>query len=422
MTEALKPSVLPIREHDLNQKAEIFTAAREFGFPVINLKTGRTGKGEGCPFKCRYCDTNKNKDQDQDENQAYWLDITESEFENTLNQWADQGGKVIEWCGDGEPSTFKWFDNLLDIVEKKGVKLEVFTNLAGLTEDRAKKLIDIDAVVKLKMDSRNPTTMGSIITSDDTDEVTTPAGARLFKNVDMLIDARDKSQDYKGQLVASIVMSQDNYKDIIEVLDWCCQKNIVPQIAYMEETGAALSTGIEILTEKQISVINRWLKIKYQIDPKQIMGDQCQAKSAPIIEGNDIFLGPFGTGCEFILREHLCEKNFIGKYKDSIQEIERSINEFRFSQKNIHAIIEELIKIRDLQGIYSQTGTDKLLPGCGDDIEELWLLEYVATNFTSVEYFNNFFEKWVLVGEHRKWTESEVNDLIDQVKQFLIIN
>lgn len=417
MTEILKSNVLPIRRHDLNQKAEIFTSARDFGFPVINLKTGRTGKGEGCSFKCRYCDTNKNKDQNQGENKAYWLDITESEFENTLNQWADQGGKVIEWCGDGETSTFKWFDNILDIVEEKGVKLEVFTNLSGLNEDRAKKLIDIGAVVKFKMDSRNPTTMGSIITSDNTDEVTTPAGIRLFKNVDMLIDARDKSQNYKGQLVASIVMSQINYKDIIEVLDWCCQKNIVPQIAYMEKTGAALNTGIEILTEKQTSVINRWLKIKYQIDPKQIMGDQCQAKSAPIIEGDDIFLGPFGMGCEFILREHLCEKNFIGKYKDSIQEIGRSIDEFRFSQKNIHAIVEELIKIRNQEGIYNQTGTDQILPGCGDDIEELWLLEYVATTFTSDEYFKDFTENWVLKGEHRKWTKAEINELINQIQQ-----
>ena len=416
MTETLKSNNLPTQVLDLNLKAELSRASREDRYPVINLKTGRTGKGEGCPCKCLYCDVNIGNDQ------AYWDNITELEFKNIISQWADQGGKIIHWCGDGEPSVFKYFDPLLDIAKEKGVRLELFTSLAGLTEERAEKLIGINAVIKFKMDSRNPTTMGKIISGCDIDEIATISGARLLDKINILIDARKKSENYQGQLVASIVMSQNNIEDISEVLEWCCQNGVIPQISYMEAIGAAVKTGIKALTEKEISDINHWLKIKYNLDPKQIMGDNCEAKSAPIIVGNKIYLGPFGMGCEFTLREHLGELNFIGGYRENIQEVSDSINRFRFSPKNIHAIIEELTKIRDLKGIYNQTGTDKILPGCGDDIEELWFLEYVATIFTSDKYFNNFVNKWILQGKHRKWTKDETQELINELSNFLIQN
>jgi len=413
--EILNQNSLPMRDHNPALKAEIFISTREHSLPVINLMTGRTGKGEGCPNNCSYCDANGN------DNQPYWLNHNEVGFRSMLTDWADQGGKIIEWCGEGEPTTFKWFDTILDVCKEKGIKLELFTALNGLTETRAKKLIDIGAIVKFKMDSRNPTTMGKILTKNSPSTNATSAGSTLLKNIDMLIEARNNSQNYQGQLIASIPMYQINKKDIIENLDWCCQKNVAPQISYMEEIGNAKITGIKPLTEKEARVINRWLKIKYQIEPKSILGDQCQAKSAPIVAGDNIFLGPFGMGCEYPLREHVGEKKLIGTHKGDFQEIERLVNEFRFSQENLGAIVGELIRIRDYQGIYAKTGTDKLLPGCGDDIEELYFLEYVANNFTSDEYFfKNFIKNWVLTDKHRKWTESEINDLINQVETYII--
>ena len=150
---------LPIRKQDDELKAEIFEAVRNGSIPIINLKTGRTGKGEGCPLACIYCDVG-------DQRGGYWLEFDEEHFKTIISNWADQGGKIIHWCGDGEPTTFKWFDTILDLSKEKGFKLELFTNLAGLTNERAKKLVEIGATVKFKMDSRDPVILGEILTNN----------------------------------------------------------------------------------------------------------------------------------------------------------------------------------------------------------------------------------------------------------------
>jgi len=412
MSERLKQIGLPIKTSDFKTKAEIFEAARSGVFPIINLKTGRTGKGEGCTCNCVYCDVG-------DKDGPYWQETKEENFKTLITNWANQGGKTIHWCGDGEPTTFKWFDTILDLAKKNNFKLEIFSNLTGLTPDRANNLMEIGATVKFKMDSRDPIILGEILTSTNNKDTAFKAGSNLIDKIDMLVQAREKSEN-KPQLVASIVMSEKNMHDIIKVLDWCCEFNVVPQVAYMEEIGSVTKTGIKALNEREIKIINRWLKIKFGLkDPKQIMGDQCEAKAAPILMGNRVSLGPFGMGCEFPLREHLGELNFIGEYKNDVGELTDTIKEFRFNKQNIQLIVEELVKIKEEKGIYSKTGTDEILPGCGDDIEELWFIEYVATIFTSDEYFKNFINDWVLKGEHRKWTKEEINSLINQVKTLM---
>lgn len=402
---------LPIKRKNPEARSKNFEVARDGNFPTINLKTGRTGKGEGCPYVCVYCDVG-------DKDGGYWQETGEDNFKTVMNNWADQGGKIIHWCGDGEPTTFKWFDTILDLAKEKGFTLEVFSNLSGLTPERAKKLMEIRATVKFKMDSLNPLTLGEIMTNTQGAEAI-KAGTKHLNNINMLVQARNQS-DIKPQLIASIVMSQKNKNHLINVLEWCSKFDIVPQIAYMEEIGSVTKTGVKALTQKETKDINFWLKIKFGIeDPKQIMGDQCEGKAAPIVIGKKIFLGPFGMGCEFPLREHIGELNFIGEYQKDIGELKSAIRDFRFSQENLHATIEELIKIKNREGIYSKSGTDRILPGCGDDIEELWFLEYAATVFTSDEYFKSFINDWVLTGEHRKWTKTEVDTLINQVKNNL---
>jgi hypothetical protein len=236
----------------------------------------------------------------------------------------------------------------------------------------------------------------------------------------MLINARNQSST-KPQLIASIVMSQKNKDQLIDILNWCCKFDIVPEIAFMEEIGSATQTGVKALTKKETKNINSLLKTKFNLkDPKQIMGDQCESKAAPIIIGKKIYLGFGGMGCEFPLREHIGELNFIGEYQEDIGELKDAIRNFRFSQQNLTAIIKELIKIKNREGIYSKTGTDEILPGCGDDIEELWFLEYVAIIFTSDRYFKNFINNWVLIGEHRKWTKKEIDNLINEVNENLL--
>jgi len=458
---------LPIKTRNLEARSKIFEVARTGDFPTINLKTGRTGKGEGCPYACVYCDVG-------DKDGGYWQETNEDNFKTLMNNWANQGGKIIHWCGDGEPTTFKWFDTILDLAKEKGFTLEVFSNLSGLTPERAKKLMEIGATVKFKLDSLNPLTLGEIITGNDNREnisftkavlnffelsprkinkiiakglmpkvknidnptssqpninlelaedidrtETIKAGTRHLNKIAMLVEARNQS-DTKPQLIASIVMSQKNKNHLINVLEWCSQFDIVPQIAYMEEIGSVTKTGVKALTDKETKDINFWLKIKFGLeDPKQIMGDQCEGKAAPIVIGKKIYLGPFGMGCEFPLREHIGELNFIGEYQEDIRELKSTIRDFRFSQENLNAVVEELQKIKNREGIYAKSGTDEILPGCGDDIEELWLLEYAAAIFTSDEYFKNFINSWVLTGEHRKWTETEVDVLISQVKNNL---
>ena len=400
---------LPVIKPDFETKAKICEAVRNDSVPVIVLKTGKTGKGEGCPFACMYCDTDN-------KNGGYWLEFDEAHFRTMISNWANQGGKIMHWCGDGEPTIFKWFDTILDLAKEKGFKLELFSNLAGLTPSRARKLTEIGTTVKFKMDSRNPVTMGEILTNNGKSGNAAKTGQALFDNIDMLISARNKYEN-KSQLIASIVMSEKNKNDLPAVLDWCCKFNVVPQINYMEQIGAVIETGIEPLTKRETEDINRWLKIKYDlIDPKQIMGDhQCEAKAAPIIIGNKVYLASFGMGCEFVLREHIGELNFIGEYQNDPMELMKDIKKFRFSEQNLNDICDELEKIRDKKGIYSKTGTDKILPGCGDDIEEVWFLEYVATIFTSDEYFTNFINNWVLTGKHRKWTKEETQDLFWEV-------
>jgi MoaA/NifB/PqqE/SkfB family radical SAM enzyme len=399
---------LPIKTRNLEARSKVFEVARTGDFPTINLKTGRTGKGEGCPYACVYCDVGN-------KNGGYWQETSEDNFKTLINNWANQGGKIIHWCGDGEPTTFKWFDTILDLAKEKGFTLEVFSNLSGLTPERAKKLMEIRATVKFKLDSRKPLTLGEIMTNAHGPEAIS-VGIRHLNNIDMLVKAKNQS-DTKPQLIASIVVSKKNKVNLIGVLEWCCKFGVVPNIGFLEEIGSAIQTGTKALTEKETKRVNFWLKTKFGLkDPKQIMGDQCEGKTAPILIGKKIYLGPFGMGCEFPLREHIGELNFIGEYQEDIGELKNAIRDFRFSQENLTAIINELQKIRDQEGVYSKSGTDEILPGCGDDIEELWFLEYVTTLFTSDEYFKNFINNWVLKGEHRKWTETEVNDLINQVK------
>lgn len=415
---------LPTKQPNLQEKTDIFEAIRVGRLPVINLKTGRTtSPDEGCPYNCLYCDSTSISARISHHfpgQEGYWQQINEEFFAELIENWAVQGGQILHWCGDGEPTTFKFFDLLLALSRKHNFRIELFSSLAGLTASRAQALIETNTVVKFKMDSRDPLTLGQIMHPNDDQASQYHKAMITLEKIDLLIETRNKYKSKSEQLIASIVISEMNHRrnkhDLIEVLEWCYQHQVIPQINYMEEIGNASQGKIQSIRQTETLAINRWLRSKFGLEPKEIMGDHCEAKAAPIIVGNKVFLGPFGMGCEFPLREHLEELHFIGQFQIGPKELAREINAFRFSRENLDAVIAELERIRDQQGIYTATGNDAVLPGCGDDIEELWFLEYVAIMFASEKYFQNFITCKVLAGKHTKWSAGEVNALINEVR------
>ena len=398
---------------------EVLLAVREGETPILNLKNPH----QTCPMHCGYCD-------EREDGEAFVPLVLDQDLKKTIemvNLLQERHGlRAVEFCGEGEPLS-DW--RLISYLLEGELKLSLFTNGFFMTDERAERLTKHGAVVKLKLDALDPTIFGKILSARDlgaTEKEAIERAKRVISTTEKMLAAREKLGGQIGKLVASIVVTNMNLpkgapigeSPLGEVLRFCKENLVVPQVNFVEEAGGNLD-GKYNTEEHQTRDINQYLRELFGVDPKVLAGEDCFAMFAPIITTDGLMkTGPFGMGCEFPLREsvgQLGEIRFLSEPVD-LQRALFELDKFRQSQENRRAIINELERIQKREGIYRLTGTDEILPGCGAGVEENFFLVYAATLFGSDDYFQ---QKILPRAENilvQKWSPEEVGELVGQIE------
>ena len=398
---------------------EVLLAVREGEVPILNFKNSH----QTCSMDCVYCD-------EIEDGGGFTPLIPDSDLEKTFEiidrLQKKHGLKAVEFYGEGEPlSDWRLISHLID----KGLRLSLFSNGIFMTDERAEQLTEYGAIVKLKLDALDPRIFGEILFARDpgaTQEKKVKRAEQVIAAIEKMLVAREKLGGQIGKLVASIVVTNVNLPDGVEVeesplgevLRFCQENLVVPQVNFVEEAGGNRDGKCNI-GEYRAGEVNQYLRELFGVDPKVLADEDCFAMFAPILTTTGMIgTGPFGMGCEFPLREsvgQLGEIQFLSEPAD-LQKALSKLDKFRKSRENKMAIVSELKRIQKGEGIYRLTGTDKILPGCGAGVEENWLLAYAATLLVNEDYFQQEIlprADNILV---QKWSPEEVAELIRQIE------
>ncbi len=305
--------------------------------------------GGQCNYQCIYCDSPR-----RDLFCHISLEKIEATFRDNRIKWA-----FI--CGLGEPTVndnFQILTKILSFCEKYGAKCSIFTNLSNLNsvlEEYIKKQI---LYVMFKFDSND-----------------------IVKNISLYGVPNVKQQLYNidrvkrlvsvtnccTNVAASIVPTQINKNDIIDIVKECLDCNIFPLIAELENSGVAqdyysqLSLSVTEL-EQIRSEVNAFTGEYYQIPvcPSVICGIHIRH------DGNVTVDEHTGLSCHWFWLEEPRTK-IIGNFNSGI--INDIINNLDLYRKN---------RIDDVKSLLSQQ-YETVFGGCGGDINYL-LRRYLEIN------------------------------------------
>lgn len=316
---------------------ETFQKCTDSKFNILDIELG----GQ-CNYNCVYCDSPSRE-------KTCTISIDKIELvmsENTIS-W-------VYICGLGEPTVSDNYVLLLKVLalcEKYNVKCSIFTNLSRL-DDKIKYYIEKGILYLLfKYDSidmlKNNTLYG--ISSADNQILNIEEIKKLTKVI------RNCSN-----MAASIVPTQMNKNDIIEIVEDCIKHNIYPLIAELEDSGNAhpqygqLALSYEELLKIKQDV-NDLISQKYQ-NPKEYQNPICPAVINGVHIKNDGSVtvdSRTGLSCHwFWLKEP--STHVVGDFNDkSFQYIKNKIERYRDQ------------KLDDVFGLAINKKT--VFGGCGGD-------------------------------------------------------
>jgi GTP 3',8-cyclase len=96
----------------------------------IFMEVGLTDK---CNMECEWCITENGRDNKHGDSLS--LDA----LEGFLSQFSSMGGKAITYCGQGEPTFYRYFEDAVDLAKKHSLKLGLMTN--GVYKERYNTII-----------------------------------------------------------------------------------------------------------------------------------------------------------------------------------------------------------------------------------------------------------------------------------------
>jgi MoaA/NifB/PqqE/SkfB family radical SAM enzyme len=233
-------------------------------FLGIPLATGKTGRA--CQLKCTYCFVSKKPPSDE---------LTLKEHLGIMDQFVEMGGRYVKTAHNGEPFMDRSFfspkrDNpfglrypLIAHANTRGLYWSSFSNLLAVTPEMAKELYSMSVSFTGKLNSLNPEVQERLSGSTGLfrkEEWREHNGVMVPKGLKHLIDAGfNRTFEEDGtvytRLGVDIIVTSLNYKEIPEIVRFCLENDIYPDVESLEMSGDVRRNEYLFLTDEQ----NRWL-------------------------------------------------------------------------------------------------------------------------------------------------------------------
>lgn len=202
---------LPWAQSTLEKALEKYTRGT---FSILDVELG----GE-CNYHCVYCDSPDRKKK---------CTIPMDAFENLIST------QRFDWlfiCGLGEPTYNHNYDillKMLSLCEQYNVKCSIFSNLSNLTPELIHYIEAEVLYIFFKYDSSQTSTVKMLYGIKSAQQQ-----IQTVKNMKKYVRCKDN----KTNLAASIVPTQLNYKDIMNIVEECVNANIFPLLGELESSG-----------------------------------------------------------------------------------------------------------------------------------------------------------------------------------------
>lgn len=267
---------------------------------IYNLTFFTTNK---CNLNCIYCST--------EAGEALKDELTLNERLDMINQAKNLGAKYVIIPGRGEPFLDREIFNLIDYIDRLGMKTSIVTNGTLITKEVAETLLKKNVTIIIKVNSFNPAIHDELIgrkdiikwveytysTNNGVKRINIPYGLKC------LLDAgfNKKRKDIFGipPIMLEAVTTKINYRCIPEIAKFCKDNNISPFIESLIITGRALKNYSKLepsieqykWTYRELCKI---LGIRFILQQKRT---KCHLESNPIIDVNGDALLCFSRTC-----------------------------------------------------------------------------------------------------------------------------
>jgi len=219
---------------------------------------------QSCNFRCIYCyalDNTKRRNE-----------LTKDEFIDVIGQAKDLGARKIIILG-GEPMLYLHIVEMIRLIRKLDMQIELFTNGTNMTQAMTRTLYDNGVRVVLKMNTFNESLQ-------DTLSGRKGAYEQIQEALKNLKSAGYPSKDHP--MGVSTIICQQNIDELPHLWEWLRDQGILPYFEMMTPQGGARehnmlevdSRAVEKLF-RRISEIDR-IKYGHEWDPKPpLVGGEC---------------------------------------------------------------------------------------------------------------------------------------------------
>lgn len=308
--------------------------------PILDLELGG-----GCNYNCVYCDS-----PDRGKPCHVSLDNIEKLMSAGEFRW-------VYICGLGEPTfgeNYSFLVNLLSLCEKHDIRCSIFSNLSNLTEELKSYIRKGILYILFKYDTKKASRIKTLYGTRET-EAQLSAINELWSLVHF--------ENGLTNIAASIVPTQLNSDEILNIVEECIDHHVFPLIGELESSGKG-QTNYENLFLNHSEL----LSIKDRVD--KIWNGHYNIPICPaVINGlhinnqNSITVDSFsGLSCHwFWLKEPKIETLAHLDDKVSLDTLKASVYNYR--EEHVVDVVSFLKEYTPVGGAFG---------GCGGDVIQLF--------------------------------------------------
>lgn len=176
-----------------------------------------------------------------------------------IDEIKDLGTKTINVVGAGEPLIDSRFWFIIEYISKNGITPVVFTNGGKIDKNTAKRLYDLGASVIIKINSFNEKIQDFLVNKPG---YTKRRNVGLKNLIETGFNKPDSNGDYQTRLGIDSIICKQNKDEILDILRFCRENNIMPLIKTFIPTGrTAETTDMEISEKEFFEISERAQKI-----------------------------------------------------------------------------------------------------------------------------------------------------------------
>jgi len=198
-------------------REEINQAVREGKILSLELELSRA-----CNLRCVYCYAASGTPLDDE--------LTLEEIADVIAQAADLGAQKIIVLGGGEPLLYPHIFKVIDMILKRGLAADLFTNGTLITPDIAAKLYARKVAIVLKQNSRDAATQDFLAGHPGTHTA-------IARGLACLQEAGYPDEEHT--LGVETIICQQNYAELPDLWRWARRQGIIPYVETMTMQGRA---------------------------------------------------------------------------------------------------------------------------------------------------------------------------------------